>query len=165
MTPTLEIFAMIQFSCNGTPIARPVHLIGIDPEGRAARRRLRRIPRCRTTGQPVLRADPEAAAAPAQDASAASSGPHRGHADAAAERGRATAARAAAVSRCVRSSTASSSATPSLISAPSSSPMSRRQGNPHPRAGRRRRRHHHQRQVSGRSAMPLRRLPIISAPR
>jgi lipoprotein-releasing system permease protein len=35
MTPTLEIFAMIQFTFRGTPIARPVRLIGIDPEGRA----------------------------------------------------------------------------------------------------------------------------------
>jgi lipoprotein-releasing system permease protein len=35
MTPTLEIFGMIQFTCNGTPIARPVRIIGIDPEGRA----------------------------------------------------------------------------------------------------------------------------------
>jgi lipoprotein-releasing system permease protein len=35
MTPTLEIFGMIQFNCNGTAIARPVHIIGIDPIGRA----------------------------------------------------------------------------------------------------------------------------------
>jgi lipoprotein-releasing system permease protein len=35
MTPTLEIFGMIQFHCNGSPIARPVHIIGIDPVGRA----------------------------------------------------------------------------------------------------------------------------------
>jgi lipoprotein-releasing system permease protein len=35
MTPTLEIFGMIQFNCNGTAIARPVHIIGIDPVGRA----------------------------------------------------------------------------------------------------------------------------------
>ncbi len=35
MTPTLEIFGMIQFNCNGSPIARPVHIIGVDPEGRA----------------------------------------------------------------------------------------------------------------------------------
>jgi lipoprotein-releasing system permease protein len=35
MTPTLEIFGMIQFNCNGSPIARPVHIIGIDPVGRA----------------------------------------------------------------------------------------------------------------------------------
>jgi lipoprotein-releasing system permease protein len=35
MTPTLEIFAMVQFSFNGHPFMRPVHLIGIDPEGRA----------------------------------------------------------------------------------------------------------------------------------
>ncbi|HWG45944.1 MAG TPA: FtsX-like permease family protein [Gemmataceae bacterium] len=34
MTPTLEIFGMIQFNCNGTPIARPVRIIGIDPAGR-----------------------------------------------------------------------------------------------------------------------------------
>ena len=35
MAPTLEIFAMLQFTCNGKPITRPVRLIGIDPEGRA----------------------------------------------------------------------------------------------------------------------------------
>jgi lipoprotein-releasing system permease protein len=35
MTPTLEIFAMIQFTFRGAPIARQVRLIGIDPEGRA----------------------------------------------------------------------------------------------------------------------------------
>jgi lipoprotein-releasing system permease protein len=35
MTPTLEIFGMIQFNVNGTAIARPVHIIGIDPAGRA----------------------------------------------------------------------------------------------------------------------------------
>jgi lipoprotein-releasing system permease protein len=35
MTPTLEIFGMIQFHCNGSQIARPVHIIGIDPIGRA----------------------------------------------------------------------------------------------------------------------------------
>jgi lipoprotein-releasing system permease protein len=35
MTPTLEIFGMIQFHCNGSPYARPVHIIGIDPVGRA----------------------------------------------------------------------------------------------------------------------------------
>lgn len=35
MTPTLEIFGMIRFECNGTLIARPVHIIGIDPVGRA----------------------------------------------------------------------------------------------------------------------------------
>ncbi len=35
MTPTVEIFAMLQFKLNGTPIVRAVRLIGIDPEGRA----------------------------------------------------------------------------------------------------------------------------------
>jgi lipoprotein-releasing system permease protein len=35
MTPTLEIFGMIRFECNGSSIARPVHIIGIDPAGRA----------------------------------------------------------------------------------------------------------------------------------
>ena len=35
MTPTLEVFAMLQFNWRGTPIMRPIHLIGIDPEGRA----------------------------------------------------------------------------------------------------------------------------------
>jgi lipoprotein-releasing system permease protein len=36
MTPTLEVFAMLQFTCQGSSFTRPVHLIGIDPEGRAA---------------------------------------------------------------------------------------------------------------------------------
>jgi lipoprotein-releasing system permease protein len=35
MTPTLEIFGMIRFNYRGTPIARPVRIIGIDPVGRA----------------------------------------------------------------------------------------------------------------------------------
>jgi lipoprotein-releasing system permease protein len=35
MTPTLEIFAMLQYTYNGAPFARPVRLIGIEPEGRA----------------------------------------------------------------------------------------------------------------------------------
>lgn len=35
MSPTLEIFSMIQFEVQGETITRPVHLIGIDPEGRA----------------------------------------------------------------------------------------------------------------------------------
>ena len=35
MTPTLEIFGMIRFTYNGTPLARPVRIIGIDPVGRA----------------------------------------------------------------------------------------------------------------------------------
>jgi lipoprotein-releasing system permease protein len=35
MTPTLEVFALIQFKFNGVPFLRVVHLIGIDPEGRA----------------------------------------------------------------------------------------------------------------------------------
>ena len=36
MTPTIEIFAMLQFKVNGTPVVRAVRLIGVDPEGRAA---------------------------------------------------------------------------------------------------------------------------------
>ena len=36
MTPTLEIFGMIQFNGKGYQTARPVHLIGIDPVGRAS---------------------------------------------------------------------------------------------------------------------------------
>ncbi len=36
MTPTVEIFAMIRFKLNGTPIMRAVRLVGVDPEGRAA---------------------------------------------------------------------------------------------------------------------------------
>ena len=35
MTPTLEIFAMIQFTCRSRSVTRPVRLIGIDPAGRA----------------------------------------------------------------------------------------------------------------------------------
>lgn len=35
MTPTLEVFGMIQFHYNDYPVTRAVHLIGIDPEGRA----------------------------------------------------------------------------------------------------------------------------------
>src|SRR4051794_13407925 len=35
MTPTLEIFAMLQFTFRGAPITRPVRLVGVDPEGRA----------------------------------------------------------------------------------------------------------------------------------
>src|SRR5438309_1830248 len=35
MAPTLEIFAMIQFNYHDWPVARPVKLIGIDPESRA----------------------------------------------------------------------------------------------------------------------------------
>ena len=36
MTPTVEIFAMIQFKLNGTPIMKAVRLVGVDPEGRSA---------------------------------------------------------------------------------------------------------------------------------
>jgi lipoprotein-releasing system permease protein len=35
MTPTLEVFAMLQYQFDGEWIMRPVHLIGIEPEGRA----------------------------------------------------------------------------------------------------------------------------------
>src|SRR4051812_48900063 len=35
MTPTVEVFALLQFHYNGVPFLRVVHLIGIDPEGRA----------------------------------------------------------------------------------------------------------------------------------
>src|SRR4051812_48125121 len=34
MTPTLEIFAMVQYRYHDEPMARPVRLIGIDLEGR-----------------------------------------------------------------------------------------------------------------------------------
>jgi lipoprotein-releasing system permease protein len=34
MTPTLEIFAMVQFRYRDEPIARPIRLVGIDLEGR-----------------------------------------------------------------------------------------------------------------------------------
>jgi lipoprotein-releasing system permease protein len=36
MTPTVEIFAMLRFKLNGTPIIKVVRLVGVDPEGRAA---------------------------------------------------------------------------------------------------------------------------------
>jgi lipoprotein-releasing system permease protein len=35
MTPTLEVFAMLHYKVNNSPITRPVKLIGIDPIGRA----------------------------------------------------------------------------------------------------------------------------------
>jgi lipoprotein-releasing system permease protein len=35
MTPTLEIFAMLQFQYQGVQITKPVRIIGIDPKGRA----------------------------------------------------------------------------------------------------------------------------------
>ncbi len=35
MTPTLEVFAMLQFHCRGTELTLPVRLIGIDPVGRS----------------------------------------------------------------------------------------------------------------------------------
>jgi lipoprotein-releasing system permease protein len=35
VTPTIETFAILQFRYRGTVIAKPVRLIGIDPEGRA----------------------------------------------------------------------------------------------------------------------------------
>jgi lipoprotein-releasing system permease protein len=35
MTPALEIFAMLQFTCRGNEITLPVRLIGIEPEGYA----------------------------------------------------------------------------------------------------------------------------------
>jgi lipoprotein-releasing system permease protein len=34
MTPTMEVFAMLQFRYHESPITRLVHLIGVDPEGR-----------------------------------------------------------------------------------------------------------------------------------
>jgi lipoprotein-releasing system permease protein len=36
MTPTMEVFAMLQFRCGAETITRPVRLIGVEPEGRAA---------------------------------------------------------------------------------------------------------------------------------
>ena len=36
MTPTMEVFAMLQFRIGEETITRPVRLIGVDPEGRAA---------------------------------------------------------------------------------------------------------------------------------
>src|SRR5271156_202776 len=35
MTPTVEIFAMIQFRVGRETVTRPIRLIGVDPEGRA----------------------------------------------------------------------------------------------------------------------------------
>ncbi len=35
MTPTMEVFAMLQFELGGETVLKPVHLIGIDPEGRS----------------------------------------------------------------------------------------------------------------------------------
>jgi lipoprotein-releasing system permease protein len=35
MAPTLEIFAMLQYTWKGVPLARPIRLIGIDPVARA----------------------------------------------------------------------------------------------------------------------------------
>src|SRR5262245_31625079 len=35
MTPTMEVFAMLQFNYNGETVVRPVRLIGIDPKTRA----------------------------------------------------------------------------------------------------------------------------------
>jgi lipoprotein-releasing system permease protein len=35
MTPTVEIFAMIQFRVGNETVTRPIRLIGVDPEGRA----------------------------------------------------------------------------------------------------------------------------------
>src|SRR5437870_10564510 len=36
MTPTMEVFAMLQFKVGHETITRPVRLIGVDPAGRAA---------------------------------------------------------------------------------------------------------------------------------
>ena len=36
MTPTIEIFAMLQYTVNDTPIVQAVRLIGVEPEGRTA---------------------------------------------------------------------------------------------------------------------------------
>lgn len=36
MTPTLEIFAMLHFNYRGSPITKPIKLIGIDPDGRTS---------------------------------------------------------------------------------------------------------------------------------
>src|SRR5437868_7202934 len=35
MTPTMEVFAMIQFSYHGETVSRPVRMIGVEPKGRA----------------------------------------------------------------------------------------------------------------------------------
>ena len=36
MSPTLEIFAMLQFQFRDTPVTKPVRLVGIDPTTRSA---------------------------------------------------------------------------------------------------------------------------------
>src|SRR5437016_14606643 len=36
LTPTIEVFAIIQFNYRGQTMTKPVRVIGIDPEGRAA---------------------------------------------------------------------------------------------------------------------------------
>ena len=36
ITPTIETFAILQFRYRGTVVAKPVRLIGVDPQGRAA---------------------------------------------------------------------------------------------------------------------------------
>jgi lipoprotein-releasing system permease protein len=36
ITPTIEVFAIIQFEFNGQMMTKPIRLIGIDPQGRAA---------------------------------------------------------------------------------------------------------------------------------
>ncbi len=35
MTPTLEIFAMLQYHVNGSPVMRPVRLVGLEPAGKS----------------------------------------------------------------------------------------------------------------------------------
>src|SRR5262245_46806621 len=36
MTPTIEMFAILQYhSPNGTPVNKPIRIVGIDPEGRS----------------------------------------------------------------------------------------------------------------------------------
>jgi lipoprotein-releasing system permease protein len=34
MTPTMEVFALLQYTWRGLPVTRTVHLIGVEPEGR-----------------------------------------------------------------------------------------------------------------------------------
>src|SRR5713226_9212900 len=35
MTSTMEVFALLQYTWRGLPVTRTVHLIGVEPEGRA----------------------------------------------------------------------------------------------------------------------------------
>lgn len=92
MTPTMEVFAMIQFGYRGETVSRPVRLIGIEPAGRAKvgglsehlvrqkgvaepsfalteadRKRRERVERLRSPHVSVIRAAPEPGQPPPPD--------------------------------------------------------------------------------------------------